>query len=142
MTPYDLTKGRINYRFKYLCPVPRAPAGPRLGLSAPAGPPGQLGIAPDDVRPPDIDESPARGRAAPRLCPIRIAREKAEAVRGRARTRSCSAPTPPSRSAAASWARRPTRPRRGAFSRSSRAAATASSRRSRCAGASACGSAT
>jgi septum formation protein len=39
----------------------------------------QLGIAPDDVRPPDIDETPAKGELPRPYC-VRIAREKAQAV--------------------------------------------------------------
>src|SRR5690606_27730512 len=41
MTPYDLTKGRINYRFKWAVRRPGRPravaADPRLGQPAPAG---------------------------------------------------------------------------------------------------------
>lgn len=40
---------------------------------------GQLGIVPDEVRPADIDETPAGGEL-PRTYCIRMAREKAEAV--------------------------------------------------------------
>lgn len=39
----------------------------------------QLGITPDDVRPPDIDETPAKGELPRPYC-VRIAREKAQAV--------------------------------------------------------------
>jgi septum formation protein len=39
----------------------------------------QLGITPDDVRPPDIDETPAKGELPRPYC-VRIAREKAKAV--------------------------------------------------------------
>lgn len=40
---------------------------------------GQLGLAPDDVRPPDIDETPLKDELPRPYC-IRIARAKAEAV--------------------------------------------------------------
>lgn len=40
---------------------------------------GQLGLAPDDIRPPDIDETPARGELPRPYC-MRMAREKASAV--------------------------------------------------------------
>jgi septum formation protein len=40
----------------------------------------QIGIVPDDVRPPDIDETPAKGETPLHYC-RRIAREKAEAMR-------------------------------------------------------------
>ena len=40
---------------------------------------GQLGLAPDDVRPPDIDETPTKGELPRPYC-SRIAREKAQAV--------------------------------------------------------------
>ncbi|MCZ4352956.1 Maf family protein [Roseovarius aestuarii] len=40
----------------------------------------QIGVVPDDIRPPDIDESPARGELPRPYC-IRMAREKALAVR-------------------------------------------------------------
>ncbi len=40
----------------------------------------QLGIAPDAVRPPDIDEDPRKGELPRDYC-VRIAREKVEAVR-------------------------------------------------------------
>ncbi|MBE1283522.1 MAG: septum formation protein Maf [Rhodobacteraceae bacterium] len=39
----------------------------------------QLGISPDDIRPPDIDETPHKGEQPRPYC-TRIAREKAEAV--------------------------------------------------------------
>ena len=41
---------------------------------------GQLGIVPDDVRPPDIDEDPRKGELPRPYC-ARIAREKAAAVK-------------------------------------------------------------
>ncbi len=41
---------------------------------------GQIGIVPDEVRPPDIDENPAAGETPLHYC-RRIAREKAEAMR-------------------------------------------------------------
>ena len=41
---------------------------------------GQIGIVPDEVRPPDIDESPAAGETPLHYC-RRIARAKAEAMR-------------------------------------------------------------
>jgi septum formation protein len=40
----------------------------------------QIGVVPDDVRPPDIDETPAKGETPLHYC-RRIAREKAEAMR-------------------------------------------------------------
>ncbi len=40
---------------------------------------GQLGIVPDDVRPPDIDETPHKGEL-PRVYCARIAAEKAQAI--------------------------------------------------------------
>ena len=39
----------------------------------------QLGLAPDDIRPPDIDETPGKGELPRPYC-IRMAREKVEAV--------------------------------------------------------------
>ena len=39
----------------------------------------QLGLTPDDVRPPDIDEAPKKGELPRPYC-VRIAREKAQAV--------------------------------------------------------------
>jgi len=41
---------------------------------------GQIGIVPDEVRPPDIDETPERGESPLHYC-RRIARQKAEAMR-------------------------------------------------------------
>ena len=41
---------------------------------------GQIGIVPDEVRPPDIDETPMKGETPLHYC-RRIAREKAEAMR-------------------------------------------------------------
>lgn len=41
---------------------------------------GQIGIVPDEVRPPDIDETPERGETPLHYC-RRIARQKAEAMR-------------------------------------------------------------
>ncbi len=40
----------------------------------------QIGVVPDEVRPPDIDETPAKGETPLHYC-RRIAREKAEAMR-------------------------------------------------------------
>lgn len=40
----------------------------------------QLGITPDDVRPPDIDETPQKGELPRPYC-VRIAREKSQAVK-------------------------------------------------------------
>src|SRR4029079_9048495 len=86
LTPYDLTKGRITYRFMpgrggppgYTSYLPMrlilAPASPpRLGLLA------RIGVEPDAVVPADIDESVPRGEL-PREHAVRLAREKAEAV--------------------------------------------------------------
>ena len=39
----------------------------------------QLGLSPDDVRPPEIDETPLKGELPRPYC-VRIAREKAAAV--------------------------------------------------------------
>ena len=117
MTPYDLTKGRITYRFNdsQLARARQMIGRPKLVLAS--GSPrrvtliNQAGIEPDALRPADIDETPKRGEL-PRACANRLARAKA---RGRARrwcasTRSSRAPTssPPTRwwrSAAASCRR-------------------------------------
>lgn len=58
-------------------------AGPRLILGS-ASPRrldilATLGIVPDDVRPPDIDETPRKGERPAAYC-LRLAREKAQAV--------------------------------------------------------------
>ncbi|ELR04227.1 hypothetical protein GMDG_09003, partial [Pseudogymnoascus destructans 20631-21] len=63
MTPYDLTKGRITYRFN-----PR-----RIELLA------LVGIAPDRIEPADIDEAPLKDETPSRLA-ARLAISKAEAV--------------------------------------------------------------
>ena len=39
----------------------------------------QIGIVPDEIRSADIDEEPVR-REAPRICALRLARSKAEAI--------------------------------------------------------------
>lgn len=44
---------------------------------------GQLGLTPDDVRPPDIDETPHKGELPRPYC-VRVAREKALAVQANA----------------------------------------------------------
>ena len=64
LTPYDLTKGRITYRFKWSAAraLVLASASPRrLDLLA------RIGVVPDEVVPADIDERPA-GRASTRPC--------------------------------------------------------------------------
>ncbi|MEM9247878.1 MAG: Maf family protein [Pseudomonadota bacterium] len=64
--------------------MPTARTGPRLILGS--GSPrrlellDQIGVTPDAVRPPDIDETPAKGEL-PRAYCARIARQKAEAFR-------------------------------------------------------------
>ena len=44
----------------------------------------QIGVVPDDIRPPDIDEAPSKGELPRPYC-VRIAREKAKAVKADAR---------------------------------------------------------
>ena len=63
MTPYDLTKGGSTIASSKMVRLVLGSASPRRReLLA------QLGLVPDAVRAPDIDESPQKGRAAPRLC--------------------------------------------------------------------------
>ena len=81
MTPYDLTKGRITYRFEMI-------GRPKLVLAS--GSPrrlsliNQVGIEPDALRPTDIDETPKRGEL-PRAYATRLARNKAETALGMVR---------------------------------------------------------
>src|SRR5258708_25751265 len=83
MTPYDLTKGRITFRFKYplaqpaIPPLVLASASPRrLDLLR------QIGIEPAVIDPPDADETPQRGEA-PRAYAERMARAKLDLVASR-----------------------------------------------------------
>src|SRR4051794_14425003 len=93
MTPYDLTKGRITYRFKQarflqlhgplhaVVAQTKMTGRPKLVLAS--GSPrrvsllNQAGIEPDGLRPSNVDETPKRGEL-PRACANRLARAKAE----------------------------------------------------------------
>ena len=96
LTPYDLTKGRITYRFmpgrggpdaQRLMRLSFSPRRARRRLDLLA----RIGVVPDAVEPADIDESTCRQGELPRDHALRLALEKAAAVAtrfpGRARAR-------------------------------------------------------
>ena len=85
LTPYDLTKGRITYRFMPGRGGPRSPGDLNLRLILASASPRRLdllariGITPDAVIPADVDESVVKGEL-PRDHALRLAHEKAKAV--------------------------------------------------------------
>jgi translation initiation factor IF-1 len=88
LTPYDLTKGRITYRFMpavvaraSLTALPRLVPRLVLASSSPRRREllGRIGAIPARIASPDIDETPLNGEA-PRAYAVRLALSKAQAV--------------------------------------------------------------
>jgi septum formation protein len=110
MTPYDLTKGRINYdSSKALKAAPYS----RLRQPQAAGASGRSGHHARRRPPPDIDEDPRKGNSRGPIAPHR--RREGGGGRRRRPMTSCCAPTPPSRWAVGSWANPLTRHEAAAF---------------------------